>query len=91
VQPTTSWIVSAVPSGWVVANHFYFGDIMKLKIGNYASYIEVQPWDDNFKPVKTKELTNGIYLDYSKDGELIGIEIISELVPEYYSDYKKKE
>jgi len=64
---------------------------MNLKIGNYASYIEVQSLNDNFKPIKTKELTNGIYLDYSKDGELIGIEILSELVPEYYSDYKKKD
>jgi uncharacterized protein YuzE len=64
---------------------------MKVTIGNYASYIEVKEWDDSFKPLKTKELANGIYLDYNKDGELVGIEILSELKPEYYSDYKKKE
>jgi uncharacterized protein YuzE len=64
---------------------------MKVTIGNYASYIYVKEWDDSFKPLKTKELANGIYLDYNKDGELVGIEILSELVPEYYSDYKKRE
>jgi len=64
---------------------------MKVSIGNYVSYIAVKEWEDSFRPVKTKELTDGIYLDYNKDGELIGIEIISELKPEYYSDYKKKE
>jgi len=64
---------------------------MKVTIGNYASYIYVKEWDDSFKPLKTKELANGIYLDYNKDGELVGIEILSELVPEYYSDYKKKD
>lgn len=64
---------------------------MKVTIGNYASYIHVKPWDDSFKPLKTKDLANGIYLDYNKDGELVGIEILSELKPEYYSDYKKKE
>jgi uncharacterized protein YuzE len=64
---------------------------MKVTIGNYASYIYVKEWNDSFKPLKTKELANGIYLDYNKDGELVGIEVLSELVPEYYSDYKKKE
>jgi uncharacterized protein YuzE len=64
---------------------------MKITIGNWASYIDVKEWDDSFKPLKTKELANGIYLDYNKDGELVGIEILAELVPEYYSDYKKKE
>jgi uncharacterized protein YuzE len=64
---------------------------MKLNIGNYASYLHVKEWDDSFKPLKTKELANGIYLDYNKDGELVGIEILAELVPEYYSDYKKKD
>ncbi len=63
---------------------------MKTTIGNYASYIYVKEWDDSFRPLKTKELANGIYLDYNKDGELVGIEILSELVPEYYSDYEKK-
>lgn len=64
---------------------------MKVTIGNYASYIYVKEWDESFKPFKTRDLANGIYLDYNKDGELVGIEIIDELVPEYYEDYKKKE
>lgn len=64
---------------------------MKVTIGNYASYIYLKEWDDSFKPLKTKELANGIYLDYNKDGELVGIEILAELVPEYYSDYKKRD
>jgi uncharacterized protein YuzE len=63
---------------------------VKVTIGNYASYIYVTPWDDSFKPLKTKELADGINLDYNKDGELVGIEILSELVPEYYDDYKKR-
>ena len=64
---------------------------MKTTIGNYASYINVLPWDDSFKPLKTKSVGNGVYLDYNKDGELVGIEILSELVPEYYKVYRKKE
>ena len=64
---------------------------MKISIGNYASYIYVKPWDDSFRPLTTKSLANGIYLDYNKDGELVGIEILDELVPEYYNDYKRKE
>jgi hypothetical protein len=64
---------------------------MKTTIGNHASYIYVKEWDDSFIPLKTVTLANGIYLDYNKDGELVGVEILAELVPEYYSDYKKKE
>jgi uncharacterized protein YuzE len=64
---------------------------MKARIGNDASYIEVVPWDDSFKPLKTVSKGNGVYLDYNKDGELIGIEILDELEPSYYEDYKKKE
>jgi uncharacterized protein YuzE len=64
---------------------------MKVTVGNWASYIDVKEWDDSFQPLTTKELANNVYLDYNKDGELIGIEILSELKPEYYSDYKKKE
>ena len=50
---------------------------MKTTISKYASYICVKEWDESFKPLKTKELANGIYLDYNKDGEL---------VPEYYKE-----
>lgn len=59
---------------------------MKTTISKYASYIYVKEWDDSFRPLKTKELANGIYLDYNKDGELVGIEILSELVLEYYKE-----
>jgi uncharacterized protein YuzE len=52
---------------------------MKVRNSEHASYIYVKPWDDSFKPLKTKELTKKIILDYSKDGELIGIEILEEL------------
>jgi uncharacterized protein YuzE len=56
---------------------------MKTTISKHASYIYVKEWDDSFRPLKTKTLTNGIYLDYNKDDELVGIEILHELVPEY--------
>ena len=55
---------------------------MKTEIGPWASYINVKEWDDKCKPLKTKELTNSIYLDYAANGELIGIEILSKLEPE---------
>ena len=63
---------------------------MKITIGQYASYIDVKEWDDSFKPLTTKELANGIYLDYNKDGELVGIEIVAGLEVEYYDDYRKR-
>lgn len=63
---------------------------MKITIGEYASYIDVKEWDDSFKPLTTKELTNRIYLDYNKDGELIGIEILADIEVEYYDDYRKR-
>lgn len=56
---------------------------MKTTIGKYASYIYVKEWDDSFKPLTTKPLANGIYLDYNKNGELVGIEILDRLTPEY--------
>ncbi len=64
---------------------------MKVTIGNYASYIEVKEWDDSFKPLTKKSITNNVLLDYNKDGELVGIEILSELKPEYYEDYEEEE
>jgi len=64
---------------------------MKVTIGNYASYIEVKEWDDSFKPLTTKSVANNVLLDYNKDGELIGIEILDELKPEYYDDYEEGE
>jgi uncharacterized protein YuzE len=63
---------------------------MKVTIGNYASYIEVKEWDDSFKPLKTISVANNVLLDYNKDGELVGIEILDELKPEYYEDYNEK-
>lgn len=63
---------------------------MKTTIGNWASYIQVKEWDDSFKPLTTKKLADGIHLDYNKDGELVGIEIVAELELEYYDDYRKR-
>lgn len=59
---------------------------MKTTISKYASYIYVKEWDDSFRPLKTRILANGIYLDYTKDDELVGIEILHELVPEYMEE-----
>ena len=56
---------------------------MKTTIGKHASYIYVKEWDDSFRPLITKTIANGIYLDYNKDDELVGIEILHELAPEY--------
>lgn len=52
---------------------------MKYTTDEYASYIYVKPWSEDFKPLKTKELAPGVILDYNKDGELVGIEILSPL------------
>ena len=59
---------------------------MKTKIGNYASYIQVK---EGQKSAKTVELGDNIYVDYNEEGEIIGIEILSELKPEYYEDYNE--
>lgn len=59
---------------------------MKTKIGNYASYIHVK---EGQKSAKTVELNDNIYIDYNEKGEVIGIEILSELKPEYYEDYNE--
>jgi uncharacterized protein YuzE len=64
---------------------------MKVTIGNYASYIEVKEWDDSFKPLTTKSIANNVLLDYNKDGELVGIEILDELKPDYYEDYEEEQ
>lgn len=63
---------------------------MKTEIGKYASYIYVEEWDESFKPLKTIELTNSIYLDYSSSGKLIGIEILSRLEPEFLEKKDEK-
>ena len=64
---------------------------MKTTIGNYASYVYIKEWKDSFKPLRTESVGNFVNLDYSHDGVLVGIEILGELVPEYYSDYVKKD
>lgn len=62
---------------------------MKTTIGNYASYIYIKEWDESFKPLVTKSLAKGINLDYSSNGELVGIEIEAQLDPEYDLVYQK--
>ena len=60
---------------------------MRTKIGNYASYIHVK---EGQKSAKTVDLNDNIFVDYNEKGEIIGIEILSELKPEYYEDYNEK-
>ena len=55
---------------------------MKTTVGKYASYIYVEEWSDEFKPLTTRQLSDDVILDYSKDGKLIGIELLSPLVLE---------
>lgn len=63
---------------------------MEIKIGNYASYLAVKEFEEEMKPLTTKDLGNGIYVDYDKNGELVGLEIVGVVVPRYYDDYKEK-
>jgi len=50
---------------------------MKITIDKraHASYIYVQNKEDIKKPLKTKDI-GGVYVDYDKDGELFGIEVL---------------
>jgi uncharacterized protein YuzE len=59
---------------------------MKVTTSKYASYIYIKEHDENFKVAKTKELANGVYLDYDDKGELLGIEILSHIDLEEYND-----
>ena len=52
---------------------------MKLTLGKYASYLDIVPFDIKYQPLKTKEIAEGVYADYSKDGQLIGIEFIGNI------------
>lgn len=61
---------------------------MRLKIGNYASYLEVKEFKEEMKPLTTKDMGNDIYIDFDKDGEIVGIEILTEVKPVYYDDYE---
>lgn len=62
---------------------------MELKIGNYASYLKVKEFKKEMRPLTTKDIGGGIYIDYDKDGNIVGIEILAEVKPSYYSDYKE--
>ena len=64
---------------------------MELRIGNYASYLAIKEFKEEMRPLKTKDMSNGIYADYDKDGELVGIEIVGVVIPSFYQDYKKEE
>ena len=63
---------------------------MQLKIGNYASYLSVKQFKEKMKPLTTKDMGNGICIDFDKDGQIIGIEILTEVKPVYYDDYEVK-
>ena len=60
-----------------------------LKIGNHASYLYLKE-----RPVKvaySDEVARNIVFDYDIEGNVLGIEFIFEVKPEYYDDYKKRE
>lgn len=59
---------------------------MKVTISKYASYIYVREFDKKYGPLKTKDLDNGVYLDYDTKGRLVGIEILSKLDPEFIDE-----
>jgi len=63
---------------------------MDLKIGNYASYLQVKEFKEELKPLRTQDMGNGIYIDFDKDGGIVGIEILTEVKPSYYDDYKER-
>jgi uncharacterized protein YuzE len=63
---------------------------MDLKIGNYASYLQVREFKEEFKPLRTQDMGNGIYIDFDKDGRIVGIEILTEVKLSYYDDYKER-
>ena len=56
---------------------------MKATTSKYASYIYIKADE---KVSKTEELSNGIYLDYNENNELVGIEILSHLELTEYND-----
>jgi uncharacterized protein YuzE len=61
---------------------------MKLSIGNYASYLVVRKLEENEFVDLTKEIAGGVYADYDVDGNIVGIEFLTEIKPEYYDEYK---
>jgi len=54
---------------------------MKIKISEGASYISIL--DLLVKPLKTKDIGNGIFVDYDANGEVYGIEILGNMEIEY--------
>ena len=53
---------------------------MEIRISKYASYISIKEFKESMKPLKTVELGNsGVYADYDKDGNLVGIEFIGKV------------
>lgn len=52
---------------------------MKIEIGSYGSYIRIKECEESDKPLTQKMLDNDVVLDYSKDGKLIGIELLGSL------------
>lgn len=63
---------------------------MKLKIGHYASYLQIKELQEGEKVNYTKEVFKDIYCDFDKDHNLIGIEFLEEVKISYYDDYKRK-
>lgn len=56
---------------------------MKLKIDQFASYLQILPWTADFQPLSTREIAPGVIADYSKDGALVGLEFLNDIEVEY--------
>ena len=66
---------------------------MNLKIGNYASYLTVRELKEGefvYRTDSESHWDEGILIDYDKDGKILGIEILKEVKPSYYKDYKER-
>jgi hypothetical protein len=56
---------------------------MKLTLDKYASYLAILPWTTDFQPLSTREIAHGVIADYSKDGQLVGLEFLKSIEIEY--------
>jgi len=51
-----------------------------LKQGKYASYLSIREFKDEYKPIKTVKIRDGVYVDYDNTLKIIiGIEFLGGL------------